>query len=115
MEVMEEAIEDNPRNFTRFVIIEKAPLREGAGNKASIVFSTSNKPGALFQVMKIFADNDINLVKLESRPIHGKPWQYMFYADLETDIHGEDATLALAAIEAHTEFMKVLGSYTVNG
>ncbi len=115
MAVLEEAIEDNPRNFTRFGIIEKAPLKQGAGNKASIVFSTTNKPGALFQVMKIFADNDINLVKLESRPIHGKPWQYMFYADLETDIHGEKATAVLATIEENTEFMKVLGSYTVNG
>ncbi len=115
MEVLEGAIEDNPRNFTRFVIIEKSPLQQGSGSKASIVFSTSNKPGALFQVMKIFADNDINLVKLESRPIHGKPWQYMFYADLETNIHGEKASTVLATIEANTEFMKVLGSYTVNG
>ena len=109
--VLEEAIEDNPRNFTRFVVIEKEPVNGGPKNKSSIVFSTSNKPGALFEVMKIFSENSINLVKLESRPIHGKPWQYMFYADLETDINDEKVKLALKTIENSTEFLKVLGRY----
>ncbi|MBF0204609.1 MAG: 3-deoxy-7-phosphoheptulonate synthase [Desulfamplus sp.] len=113
MTVLEEAIEDNPRNFTRFVVIEKQMAQEGIKNKSSIVFSTSNKPGSLFEVMKVFSENQINLVKLESRPIHGKPWQYMFYADLETDLTDSSASTdnVIKAIEQNTEFFKILGSY----
>lgn len=114
MAVLEESIEDNPRNFTRFVIIEKEPRIDGILEKSSIVFSTPNKPGALYAVMKDFAQNGINLVKLESRPIHGKPWQYMFYADLETDITGEGAPL-LEVVGRNTEFVRVLGSYPAGG
>ncbi|MBF0259267.1 MAG: 3-deoxy-7-phosphoheptulonate synthase [Desulfamplus sp.] len=111
MTVLEDAIEDNPRNFTRFVVIEKQMAQEGAKNKSSIVFSTSNKPGSLFEVMKVFSENQINLVKLESRPIHGKPWQYMFYADLETDLTDSNTINVIAQIEKNTEFLKILGSY----
>lgn len=111
MAVLEEAIEDNPRNFTRFVVIEKEMSQEGIRNKSSVVFSTSNKPGSLFEVMKVFSENQINMVKLESRPIHGKPWQYMFYADLETDMTDSSAQSVIEAIEQNTEFFKILGSY----
>lgn len=116
MAVLEEAIEDNPRNFTRFVVIERQMLNSELKSnasliKSSIVFSTSNKPGSLFEVMKIFSENQINLVKLESRPIHGKPWQYMFYADLETDLTDTNSERVIEAIEQNTEFFKILGSY----
>lgn len=116
MAVLEEAIEDNPRNFTRFVVIERQMLNSELKSnasliKSSIVFSTSNKPGSLFEVMKIFSENQINLVKLESRPIHGKPWQYMFYADLETDLTDKNSERVIEAIEQNTEFFKILGSY----
>ncbi|SLM28233.1 Prephenate dehydratase [Desulfamplus magnetovallimortis] len=111
MNVLEETIEDNPRNFTRFVVIEKKPVTEGVKNKSSIVFSTSNNPGALFEVMKVFSENQINLVKLESRPIHGKPWQYMFYADLEADMSDPEKNSVLEEIQKNTEFFRILGSY----
>jgi len=111
MEIVAEGIEINPRNFTRFVIVGKTPLSERAKEKSSIVFSLVNKPGALFEVMKIFADNRINLVKLESRPIHGQPWQYMFYADLEADVQAPELKAPMARIGKLTDFMKVLGSY----
>ncbi|MEJ2040998.1 MAG: hypothetical protein P8X55_19035 [Desulfosarcinaceae bacterium] len=61
--------------------------------------------------MRIFADNKINMVKLESRPIHGKPWQYMFYADIETDILAPDSREVLDTIENKTAFLKILGCY----
>ncbi|MBF0378052.1 MAG: 3-deoxy-7-phosphoheptulonate synthase [Desulfamplus sp.] len=118
MAVLEEAIEDNPRNFTRFVVIERQMAnKEESGKinsspKSSIVFSTSNKPGSLFEVMKVFSENQINLVKLESRPIHGKPWQYMFYADLESDLTNSSAENVIKAIEQNTEFFRILGSYS---
>ncbi|MBF0200131.1 MAG: 3-deoxy-7-phosphoheptulonate synthase [Desulfamplus sp.] len=111
MNVLEESIEDNPRNFTRFVVIEREPLAEGVKNKSSIVFSTSNNPGALFEVMKVFSENQINLVKLESRPIHGKPWQYMFYADLEADMMDSQKESVLGDIKKNTEFFRIIGSY----
>ncbi len=111
MSVIAEGIETNPRNYTRFVVIGKAPLKERPKTKSSIVFSTANQPGALIEVMKVFADNRINLVKLESRPIHGKPWQYMFYADIEADIREIELQKPLEHIADKTEFLKVLGIY----
>jgi 3-deoxy-7-phosphoheptulonate synthase len=111
MAIVAEGIETDPRNFTRFVIIAKAAHKEGPKAKSSIVFSTPNEPGALFEVMRIFADQNINMVKLESRPIHGKPWQYMFYADVETDILAPGSEPVLDLIRNKTAFLKILGSY----
>ena len=106
-----EGIETNPRNFTRFVVIGKASLADRTKTKSSIVFATNNQPGALFEVMKIFADNNVNLVKLESRPIHGKPWQYMFYADIEADVDAPEIKTILQKIGEKTEILKALGGY----
>jgi 3-deoxy-7-phosphoheptulonate synthase len=111
MEVLEEGVETNPRNFTRFVIISAQPLANGEKKKSSLVYSTGNQPGALFETLKIFADNGVNLVKLESRPIHGKPWEYMFYIDLEGDIDSETLAPVLKQLKEKTDFLKVLGSY----
>ena len=61
--------------------------------------------------MKIFADRGINIVKLESRPIHGRPWEYMFYADVEADIYDEACSSLLEDLKKKTEFLKILGSY----
>ncbi|MCP4691041.1 MAG: phospho-2-dehydro-3-deoxyheptonate aldolase, partial [Desulfobacterales bacterium] len=77
MEVIEESVETNPRNYTRFVIISAEPLENGRREKSALVFATDHQPGALFETLKVIAENGINLVKLESRPIHGKPWEYM--------------------------------------
>jgi 3-deoxy-7-phosphoheptulonate synthase len=87
MNILEESIEDNPRNYTRFAIIAKEVKGHKKVNKTSIIFSTGNKPGALYEVMKVFSEYQINLVKLESRPMLGKPWEYMFYADLSLDLN----------------------------
>jgi 3-deoxy-7-phosphoheptulonate synthase len=111
MAIIAEGIETNPRNFTRFVIIGKSQLSDRPKKKSSIVFSTVNRPGALFEVMKIFAAGKINLVKLESRPIHGKPWQYMFYADIEADVHAPELREPLEKIAQKSDFIKILGSY----
>ena len=111
MEVLAEGIETNPRNFTRFVVIGRKQTRKTPRKKSSLVFSLGNQPGALFETLKIFADNGINLVKLESRPIHGEPWQYMFYTDFEADVEADDFAPILSAIEKNSEYLKVLGSY----
>ena len=109
--VLKEGIETNPRNFTRFVVISKSGFLPGPRNKSSLIYSVSDKPGALFETLRIFADNNINLVKLESRPIHSRPWEYLFYADLEADLEDESQRHMLEELVEKTEFFKFLGSY----
>ncbi|MCP3941476.1 MAG: 3-deoxy-7-phosphoheptulonate synthase [Desulfobacteraceae bacterium] len=111
MKVIEDSIEDNPRNFTRFAIIAKEYKGNKKVGKTSLVFSTGNKPGALFEVMKIFSRYHINLVKLESRPILGKPWEYMFYADIEADILSDALVPMMADLKDKSEVLKILGRY----
>jgi len=111
MAVIEEGIETDPRNYTRFVIVGTEPLKKGPYGKSSLIFSTDHQPGSLFEVLKVFAENSINLVKLESRPIHGKPWEYMFYADVEADAEAETFQPILNRLIKRTDFLKILGSY----
>ena len=111
MAVIEEGIETNPRNFTRFVVIGSEPFEKGPKRKSSLIFSTGNQPGSLYEVLKIYSENGINLVKLESRPIHGKPWEYMFYVDLEADVESEAFKPILEMLKAKTDYLKILGSY----
>ena len=111
MEVLKEGIETNPRNFTRFVVITRNESIPGPKNKSSIIYSVSDKPGALFETLRIFAANNVNIVKLESRPIHSRPWVYMFYVDLEMDIAEESNKPIMDGLIEKTEFFKFLGSY----
>jgi len=111
MAILKEGIETNPRNFTRFVVISRNESLPGPQNKSSLIYSVSDKPGALFETLGIFSRYDINIVKIESRPIHSRPWEYMFYVDLETDITEESRKHILAELTEKTEFFKFLGSY----
>ncbi|MBI5036963.1 prephenate dehydratase [Candidatus Micrarchaeota archaeon] len=109
LEVLKEGIEDNRSNYTRFILVAKtAPSK---GDKTSIVFSTAHKPGALFEVLKVFADNGINLTKIESRPTKEKPWEYLFYLDFEGSAQEGRGAKALKEIKGSTLFLKVLGTY----
>lgn len=81
---------------------------------ASLVFSTPDQPGALFAAMKVMADASLNLKKLESRPIAGRPWQYMFYVDVELPSSGEGYSDALVALEDAVQDLRVLGLYRAN-
>jgi len=112
MTIIKEGIETNPRNFTRFVIISREEFLKGPKNKSSLIYSVSDKPGALYETLKIFAEKNINLVKLESRPIHDKPWEYLFYVDVEIDIEDEGQKELLAELQSCTEFFKILGTYS---
>ncbi len=111
MTIIAEGIESNPRNYTRFVVISRHPVAAGTRRKSSLVFSVGNQAGALHRLLQVFAEQGVNLVKLESRPILGKPWEYMFYADLEADAESETFVPVLERIRASTDFVKVLGSY----
>jgi len=111
MTILEESIEDNPRNYTRFAVIAKEKLGHKKVGKTSLIFSTCNKPGALFEVMKVFSEYEINMVKLESRPMLGKPWEYMFYADLEADLGHPDLAPVMDRIKEKSENLRILGRY----
>ncbi len=115
MAVLKEGIETNPRNYTRFVVLAGTDEAEVPdANMASLVFSTPDQPGALFAAMKIMAEASLNLKKLESRPIAGRPWQYMFYVDVEIPTSQEGYAAALTMLEAAVEDLRVLGTYRAN-
>lgn len=112
MSVLREGIETNPRNYTRFVILarEDEPQNDEP-TMVSVVFSTPDKPGALFRAMEIMAHRSLNLKKLESRPIAGKPWQYMFYVDMELPGDMDTYNAAVAELGDVVEDYRVLGMY----
>lgn len=112
MSILQEGIETNPRNFTRFVVVSRDQFLKGSKDKSSLIYSVSDTPGSLYETLKVFAERRINLVKLESRPIHSKPWEYLFYADIEADIEDLKYRDLLTELKKKTEFLKVLGSYS---
>lgn len=111
-------IEDNPENYTRFLLLaqpERAaeiPVlnREGE-RKTTVIFRVVNQPGSLFRALAVFALRDIDLTKIESRPIEGRPWEYSFYLDLIGDQHEPRIARALAHLGEMIESIRVLGSY----
>ncbi len=113
-EILRRNIEDDRRNFTRFFLLTKQPTRLQSGSglwKTSIAFSTENAPGALFRAMACFALRDLNLTKIESRPLRGKPWEYLFYVDLIGRAEDRPVQNALNNLGETTRFVRVLGSY----
>ncbi len=116
--IIAESIEDNPQNFTRFLLlarVDRAASIETISNqgqrKTSIVFRVANKPGGLFRSLAAFALRDVDLTKIESRPIEGRPWEYSFYLDLTGDQHEPHVERALANLSEFAESVRVLGSY----
>jgi chorismate mutase/prephenate dehydratase len=111
MNILQESIESNSNNYTRFFIISTSETKKAINNKTSIVFSTKNIPGALYKSLKPFAERKINLTKIESRPSRKKPWEYIFYLDFEGFIEDEKSRLAINELKKLTAFIKILGSY----
>lgn len=108
--VLRKGLEDDKQNFTRFFLIRKRPRILPRANKTSIAFALKNQPGALFRALSVFALRDIDLSKIESRPLRGRPWEYVFYVDY---LRGKDqaAENALRHLGEVAEFVKVLGVY----
>ncbi|MFT3891219.1 MAG: prephenate dehydratase [Anaerolineales bacterium] len=111
MEIIEEGIEDNPENYTRFLAISKNAIQPESEAKTSIVFTLKNQPGSLFKAMSVFALRDIDLTKIESRPLQGKPWEYLFYIDLIGAAQEETVRKALDHLSEYALMVRVLGSY----
>ncbi len=111
LQVIAENIQDVAQNTTRFLVIGTRPMARSGRDKTTLLFAVPDKVGALGQVLGVFARNHINISKIESRPLRGRSWEYLFFVDLEG--HREDPRVrkALAALEHRTLFSKVLGSY----
>ena len=117
MEILRQGIETNASNYTRFYILsreENAELFRSQAelNKAALSFSVSDEPGALMDVLKLIADYGVNMTKLESRPIPGKPWEYLFFVELQLPADNDKFDKLVSEIKEKTTSFRILGVYT---
>ena len=112
MEILKNGIETNPRNYTRFAVITREDQPDvGSPDKASLVFSLHSHPGALYSTLKILSEGKLNMTKLESRPILGKPWEYMFYVDVDVPEEFDQFMSTVDMLREETASMRILGVY----
>ena len=105
------SVQDFDDNITRFLVVGNAPLPDRIADKTSIVFTLPNEPGSLFKALSVFALRGISLTKLESRPIQGRPWEYLFYVDLAAARDELHCTRALAHLGEFAPMLRALGTY----
>lgn len=111
-QILQSDIEDNPENYTRFFLVRRSAdaVIDPEANKISLAFSIEHRPGSLVAVLQELAAMGTNLTKIESRPVHGKPWEYVFYIDCQIR-SAEEGTQAIAALQSHCSMVKELGRY----
>jgi prephenate dehydratase len=105
------SVQDFDDNITRFLVVGAAPLPNRVADKTSIVFTLPNEPGSLFKALSVFALRGISLTKLESRPIQGRPWEYLFYVDLAAARDEVHCARALAHLGEFAPMLRTLGTY----
>jgi prephenate dehydratase len=110
LDTLHRGIQDYDNNITRFCVIARHPITEGA-DKTTIVFSLPSEPGSLFRALSVFALRNIDLTKLESRPIRGSAWEYMFYADLAVPRDDLNCGRALVNLAEFARWVRTLGTY----
>ena len=112
LQVLDEHIQDRENNYTRFICISKDLAIYPGANRISLMFSVSHKPGSLYHMIAKFAALDINLTKLESRPIPGKDFEFLFYFDMEASVWSEKVMRLLAELSSGNELFVFLGCYS---
>ncbi len=113
LQVLEKNIANQENNITRFIVIAKNPVQVSPQihTKTLLLMTTSQQAGALVDALLVFKNHQIIITKLESRPIYGKPWEEMFYLEIEANTNHPDTQQALEELKAYTTYLKVLGCY----
>ena len=111
LDVLAERIQTYPDNYTRFGVLSRSPEPIGEPDKTSLVFGVGHIAGSLFRCLGAFAERHLSLTKLESRPRPGRPWEYVFYVDVDAPAARAEMVDALAALSEHATFTRVLGTY----
>ena len=111
LDVIQKEINDKDNNHTKFIIVGRKLESSKECNKITVVFSLDDKSGTLYNLLRHFAENNINMIKIESRPSKNEPWQYLLYVDFEGNVENEDVKKAIKLIEEKSEYFKLLGCY----
>jgi prephenate dehydratase len=109
--ILREHLEDNCENYTRFLLLSESTASAEDSDKLSLVFQLDHRPRALYNALEPFARRNLNLMKIESRPVHGRPWQYRFYLDLQASRRDPEVAAALRELESLVVELRILGSY----
>lgn len=111
LDTLASKIEDEPNNTTRFLVIGQKTVAPTGNDKTSILLSTKNAPGALYQLLAPLAKRGITMTRIESRPSRRETWDYVFFIDIDGHVEDENLALAMQELKASASFLKVLGSY----
>ena len=111
LEILKPEIQDFSDNITRFLLVSRSSEQDLQADKTTVVFSLPNEPGSLFKALSVFALREIDITKIESRPIRGRPWEYLFYVDLPVGRHDLKCARALVHLAEFARSMRTLGSY----
>jgi prephenate dehydratase len=113
LSILKRNVESNHHNYTRFIVLSRRADRPLKAERISLVFAAKNVPGALFKALAVFALREINMLKIESRPLVGKPWEYLFYLDIQGSPAESRVQQALNHLNELTTFVRVLGAYPI--
>lgn len=111
LEVLERGVNDNKNNTTRFIVVSNKKIYKDDANKVSVCFEIAHESGSLYNILSHFIYNNLNMTKIESRPIPGRNWEYRFYVDFEGSLSDSGVKNALNGIEAEASLLKILGNY----
>ncbi len=111
LSILADGINNNEENFTRFIIIGRYPVLSTKNNKISLAVAITHEPGSLYRILSHFARNSLNMLKIESRPIKDRTWEYLFYIDFEGNLENQEVKQAVNEIKNDSTYFRLLGNY----